>query len=208
MSLDARLRELERRTRAGAHVSEEERIAALLRAGAPDPRWHPRPGAQVEVRGRRRMVSVLWPRALTPEPLSARGLQAWTVLAGGRVAGPDEAVWLPPGTLVRALREWEDYGAHRWVRYGLGPRQEYEALVAGEWRPFRSHQLGGHLALQDAPEGVPVWAVETTDGTSRSLAAWRRWARGGRVLRLGRGDDVSTGGGTTPRADEGRPCPP
>lgn len=183
MSLDATLRQLERRAARGEHVPDEERIAALLRAGVPDPRWDPTPGAVVQVPGRRvpvrREVAGLWPKVLLRErlvrPFWAREMQ-WPI---------DASDTLPAGTLVLACAVYERFEATP-ITWRLTAMFRGEYI---EWLSYAEPELVGDTVR----EGLPLEVVEWSRGwasdapTARStLDAWRRWARGGAVLRLGR----------------------
>ncbi|MCO5167902.1 MAG: hypothetical protein M9894_16280 [Planctomycetes bacterium] len=193
---DARMRELERAARAG-HVPEEERIAALLRAGAaPDPRWDPRPHAEVAAaRGTaRREVLALWPRRLVAGPLGGtRGMVARPTW-GDDLITLDEHDLLPFGTPILNVMIWERSDVP-------------EPGLPITWRvfaaPSRPHGITWvDLVVYQEPltEADPALEVEQVEwrhiaGTSPrarrarpqrcSIYTWRRWARGGRVLALG-----------------------
>lgn len=190
---DARLRELERA--AGNDPAAAERLRAEeIRAQRfrRDPRVDPRDGDAVEVRGVRRGVSQVWPRELD-EPITAtprlpEESLAWTIEARSewlrRHCDPSALTRrLQPGTVVRsaflAIGGWLGL----WAESGL-ELVRFEADFGSAITPreaFRSRppQAGVELREVDYCTGN-ILARRTVD-----IEAWRRWARRGRVVRVG-----------------------
>lgn len=114
---DAQLRDLERRIRAGELVDDQVLVAALLRAGAHDPRRHPRRGDVVESHGEglglyqpRRYEVTEWPivqKVFDPFARAA-GQQVIRSLVRRRRYGGEQK-----GVELIYLRSWR-----RWARDG------------------------------------------------------------------------------------------
>lgn len=195
---DVALRSAERAVALGEPGARERLIREQLRAGAPDPRLDPRAGAEVEALGRyngrhssrvRREVIRVWPGRLAIS-LPAILRSEWT-----RTERPP--LWLRQGAPVLAVaeRSWRGEGAER--------RADTWSLVAssvpGTWSDYvvcdEPEVYGpGSILWRDCPS-LPVESVEWLHcGRGRrihparsSLAQWRKWAKGGTVLYLGRG---------------------
>jgi hypothetical protein len=183
---DARLLAAERAAAQGEPGARERLILERLRAGAPDPRVDPTPGAAVaasKFTGRytsrvEREVVRTWPGRLAVRLLVR--------------THADTDGWLERGTPVLAC----DRGTRAWPwRVWVKP------LPDSPWLDFLTatcpdviEQDARDYPWLDALPRLPVEAVEwihsrwAAPRPQRStLANWRKWARGATVLRLGGG---------------------
>lgn len=205
---DVRARAVERSHAVGADpiADEAARIAEHLRAGGRDPRVTPAKRDEVQrCRSRvSRWVTGLWPRALTAELVCE---PIWG-------AAPP-VVGLPRGTLVLSVGVWH---SRRYPNGAYEP-DEWDVwvhLLGGRLpSPLTAHATGNperwsHFRAFDYPEltdGVPAgvdvegvawdWNQGGPKGNYReqrsSIEQWRRWAKGGTVLALGRAADLRAG---------------
>lgn len=204
---DAALRAAERAVELGEPGARERLILERMRAGAPDPRVDPTRGAEVQALGRwngrhssrvTREVLRVWPGRLAISlPVVLRS--EWA--PPGRGIG--RPVWMPRGTPVLSVAErtFRGEGAERqpdtWSVVAEIPGQPGRFA---EWVATDEPEVYGPESVlwRDQPQ-IEVLTVEwlhvpSLDARRASrrpqrstLAAWRRWAKGGTVLRLGDG---------------------
>lgn len=185
-----------------SNPSNETRLAlisAQLRAGALDPRWDPVKGAEVEAVGRytgsyssrvRREVVRVWPGRLVSDiPVVQDGM--WYGPAGSSL--PE---WLPAGSPVLSayplsteLRDgerrtvtWDVVAARRdggaWMRVVTAEEPDVASLESSCWRE------GWAPLAAEAVEWEHRGETRTRKPQRSTIAAWRKWARGGTVLYL------------------------
>jgi hypothetical protein len=199
--MDSRVLAAERAAAQGEPGARERLILERMRAGAPDPRVDPTPGAEVLALGRYtgrgssrvgREVLRVWPGRLaislpvvdvahwadgiTPPTWLPRGAPVlyasvlstevrdgerrpvtWDVVAAARDSGPDGVPWMR----VVTAEEPEVYSTDNVIWRGWPPL----AVEVVEWQ---------HSKGRPRPQ-------------RSTLAQWRKWAKGGTVLHLGRG---------------------
>lgn len=199
---DTALRLAERSLALGEPGARERLILERMRAGAPDPRVDPVGGAEIaasKYTGRycsrvERQVVRTWPGRLAVD-VPAFPRAEWD-------AAPLSAPhWLTRGTPILSVT----VRTHRTLGGGRAP--DTWLVVAeespGRWREYvvceepevvdqSARGLCGNTWL-DHWLPLEVEAIEWQHPTGRrkpqrsTLAQWRRWARGGTVLHLGRG---------------------
>jgi hypothetical protein len=184
VSTDTRLLAAERAVALGEPGARERLILERMRAGAPDPRVDPTPGAAIatsKFTGRytsrvEREVVRTWPGRLAV-PLLVRthsGGDAW-LERGTPVLGCDH------GTRAYPYRVWaKPQPDSPWLDF-------YTATC-----PDVIEQDARDYPWLDTMPRLPVEAVEwlhpnRTIAQRSTLAQWRRWAKGATVLHLGRG---------------------
>jgi hypothetical protein len=203
--MDSRVLAAERAAAQGEPGARERLILERMRAGAPDPRVDPTPGAEVLALGRytgrgssrvARQVTRLWPgRLVTAAPVVAAA--GWddtrSPITWLRVGAPVLSVF-PLSTEVRDGERrtvtWDvvakTHDGGEWVRVVTAEEPDVEDSTrfreadAPQWR----------AAWPTLPVEVVEWyhAAKNTGRRQRStLAQWRKWAKGGTVLHLGRG---------------------
>jgi hypothetical protein len=183
---DSRLRSLERSAVTGEPGARERLILERIRAGAPDPRVDPTPYAEVEAVGRyngryssrvQRQVVRLWP-----------GRLAVRLLVRTHV-GAD--AWLDRGCLVLSVAPYTR--AYPWtIRAKPLPDSPWLDFACSECPEVvcpSARGLPGNTWIDSwaVPEVEAVeWLHPNKTVAQRStLAAWRKWAKGGTVLWLG-----------------------
>lgn len=193
---DAALRSAQRAVALGEPGARELLLLEQLRAGAPDPRWDPRVGAEVEARsGARREVVRLWPGRLVRPLLRVDvGSIVWDEAAPGVQLKSGTRVWLESGTPVLSCRV-----ASSEARDGTWHPATWEVVAVSArhgpaWARVVTATEPEVVAAEDLGAPLPVEAVEwlhcgrgrrTTPARS-TLAQWRRWSRRGTVRYLGR----------------------
>lgn len=194
---DAARRLTERAAALGDREAEARAITMHLRAGGRDPRESPVVGDRVAARpgkrpvhyadtgawsGPRRGVDSLWPKIL------GRRLVVRPFWTG---AGLPSLRDLRDGALVLACTVYERASQMNDLPFTwrLSAKDESQGLM--EWTEFVAYSEP-EIAGTDRgglPLEVVEWHHDGAFGSRRSqrstLAAWRRWARGGTVLRLG-----------------------
>lgn len=208
---DRALRSLERAAQAGD--PEAERRLAVERNRLRDPRWDPARGDLVQGRGRTafvgrypgaiRSVDGTWPRRLGATlPVVSRYAMRESERArirgdlGAAAAAPPPVLWLPVGAPVLAVKSWRRYWAtdHADTAWTIwAAHRDGEPWV--ELESAEEPDAVRHDSLAWRAEWAPL-AVEAVDWSwvgrhgdhkdqRSTINQWRRWARGGTVLRTG-----------------------
>jgi hypothetical protein len=194
--VDEAVRALERAVSRGEPGARERLILERMRAGAPDPRVDPVRGAEVQALGRyngrhssrvTREVLRVWPGRLA--------ISLPVIDAAHWADGVTPPTWLPSGAPILSVHElgtevrdgerrpvtWDVVAALKdggpWVRVVTAEEPEVYGQESVLWR--------GRPPL---PAEVVEWRHShwARPRPQRStLAAWRKWAKGGAVLWLG-----------------------
>jgi hypothetical protein len=189
---DSRLRGLERAAAQGDPEAEVRALTERLRAGGRDPRVEPRVddivGRALRLQDRSivRRVRDLWPQFLGND-LVARPF--WSGTDGTHLRGGT----LHAGLLVVSAEAYERSSEGLAYTWRLAVRAP--GLAPGETPAYVEYISYTRPTLERWTPGAPLEVVEwrfVHDGpasnrsaTRSTLAHWRRWAKGGTVLRLG-----------------------
>jgi hypothetical protein len=184
VSTDTRLLAAERAAAQGEPGARERLILERMRAGAPDPRVDPTPYAEVaasKFTGRytsrvERQVVRTWPGRLAVRLLVR--------------THADTDGWLERGTAILAVEPaTRAYPYRVWAKPAAdSPWLDFLTAEA----PDVIEQDARDYPWLDTMPRLPVEAVEwlhpnRTIAQRSTLAQWRKWAKGGTVLHLGRG---------------------
>lgn len=181
---DSRLSAATRSLALGEPGAHERLIHERIRAGTPDPRRDPTPGAEVESRGRyngahssrvRREVVSLWPQRLLRRSLVAPRF----------ARAREDLSWLEPGTPVLTVERRVSLDGTR-VYWRMWVRPLPDSPWIDVTTPDEPEVHEGEPLPVEAVEWLHShWAAPKPQRST--LAAWRRWAKGGTVLHLGSG---------------------